>query len=149
MPQKGRIQRWAAHLLVVCLLANLAACATGTAGSGGARVSGGDLDAGKRLVDLTQAERAALCDWSAAQVGGYGTRFYCPGFVYQTYATQAACVESRSRVAPTCAATVADSRACTTVTQDDPCRATARDGAPECAGPLKGCFPSPAAARTK
>jgi hypothetical protein len=98
------------------------------------------LDTRKRLLELTPAERATLCDWTAAMVGGYGTRYYCAGYVYQTYATQAACLISQSKVAPGCAATVADSQACTKVTQEDPCAATSRDSVPACGGRLKGCF---------
>ncbi|HET6279908.1 MAG TPA: hypothetical protein VFH73_03050 [Polyangia bacterium] len=120
--------------------------AAASAGAGPAKLA---LDPRKRLTELTPAERATLCDWTATKVGGYGTRYYCEGSVHQTYATQAACLVSQSRVARGCTATVADSQACTAMAQEDPCGATARDGVPTCAGRLKDCFTPSAAARPK
>jgi hypothetical protein len=130
-----------------CVLGCAAEMSAAAPGPAAAPSKSAALDPRKRLLELTPGERATLCDWTAAMVGGYGTRYYCAGYVYQTYATQASCLISQSKVAPGCAATVADSQACTTVTQEDPCAATSRDSVPACGGRLKGCFASPAGAR--
>jgi hypothetical protein len=86
--------------------------ALGLAGCGGGSGTSG-LPASKRLVDLTDGEKAQFCDWAVAKFGGYGTRTTCNSVAFP-YADQAACVaDSPSATStPTCQATVGQMEAC-------------------------------------
>jgi hypothetical protein len=102
----------------------------------------GALNARRRLIDLTPSERAVICDWTASMVGGYGRSYACSDGIHQTFPSQEACVESRSRVPPSCEATVGDSQACTLAAHGDVC-ASIPERTPECGGRLAGCKTSP------
>jgi hypothetical protein len=57
-------------------------------------IDAGDPDGGARtLQDLTQHEREALCDWTAAITGGYGKVSFCEGgAVVENQRDQDACL---------------------------------------------------------
>jgi hypothetical protein len=101
------------------------------------------LDPARRLIDLSPAERAALCDWSASMVGGYGRTYACGTSIHQTFPSRDACVESRSKVARSCEATVGDSQACTRAARGDVCVSMTPGLLPECGGRLAGCKTPP------
>jgi len=84
-----------------------------------------------RLADLTDSQVRQLCDWAAAQEGGYGTAHTCGGGItIRTYASQEDCFQrTRASAGPTCAATVGDIEACEQVLASDACNTSA----PECA----------------
>jgi hypothetical protein len=90
--------------------------AVGDAGGGPpsktSRVSGS-----KRLSNLTDADKKAICDWTASLYGGYGKSLSCGGDADITLtvtgpATQPECLARAALVSPACQATVAQSEAC-------------------------------------
>lgn len=69
------------------------------------------VDPNKDLRELSDTERAALCDWLAAEWGGYGLETQCgPTSSAKVYDNQTVCV-SRA-FSGHCAATVTDWEAC-------------------------------------
>jgi hypothetical protein len=84
----------------------------GAAGQSGAAGSGGDTVAGvsraKSVATLTTAEKMALCDWYAPQVGGYGAATTCSMALIGAPANQASCLADF----PTCTATVGNLADC-------------------------------------
>lgn len=78
----------------------------------GAQSSGVPGD--KKLVDLTQAERAQICDWSMGKLGGYGVTCNTSDWTAMSYPDQAACVDDAptASTTPDCTATVKQDEAC-------------------------------------
>jgi len=71
----------------------------GTSSGGGQGVTGGSNGAGPPEVegsiptaDLTEAQKAALCDWQASVLGGYGHTSQCGMGSRTFFADQATCV---------------------------------------------------------
>ncbi len=69
------------------------------------------------MPDLTDADRKAICDWTASLYGGYGKAIDCgsSGGVSLTItgpASQADCLAEAALVPATCQATVAQSEGC-------------------------------------
>jgi hypothetical protein len=95
--------------LIVVMLGVLAIGCSSSSGGGGANGASG-VPSGKRLDSLTDAEKAAICDWTNNKLGGYGMSKDCGnGLTIDADASQAECVAS----APTsCAATVGQAEAC-------------------------------------
>ena len=69
------------------------------AGSGGSGVTGGrsgdappDIDASTLTSDLRDDEKAALCDWQAGTLGGYGHVSQCGMGTRTFFPDQASCV---------------------------------------------------------
>jgi len=93
-------------LLGVGMLA--AGCSSSSGGGGGNGASG--VASNKRLDSLTDAEKAAFCDYANGKLGGYGMSVDCGGgLTLDADASQADCVSS----APTnCSATVGQAEAC-------------------------------------
>lgn len=76
-----------------------------------------NIDPMVRLVDLTSAGKATLCDWLATQVGGYRHSIQCEGIATSnlptTDADQAACVaQFGAFTALECPTTVAEFTSC-------------------------------------
>jgi hypothetical protein len=84
----------------------------GAAGNSGAAGSNGNTVAGvsrsKTVSTLTTAEKMALCDWYAPQVGGYGAPATCSMALIGAPADQASCLADF----PTCSATVGNLADC-------------------------------------
>lgn len=96
--------------------------AFGAAGcdDGGAGAAGTEL-AGKRLPQLSPTEQEQLCDWEAAEKGGYGNAVACEGGVtVKTDADRAACLRSKQKVFR-CDFPVAQYQACIEVLAADRC----------------------------
>jgi len=69
------------------------------------------VDPSTRLDALTDAQKAAICDWAASRYCGYDKHFQCPdGSTIDSFPTQAMCVMNMDNTS--CAATVADTEAC-------------------------------------
>lgn len=72
------------------------------------------VSTGTRLVDLSEADAIALCDWTAARLGGYGRGVTCTnGITVTARQTRELCVMDYQSVSPTCAVTVGEIEACT------------------------------------
>jgi len=100
--------------LIVVVFA-VGALAVGCSSSGGGNGPGASgVASNKRLDSLTDAEKAAFCDWSNAKLGGYGTTMDCGGGItIDAAASQAECIAD----APTnCSATVGQAEACLNAT---------------------------------
>jgi hypothetical protein len=76
-----------------------AGMASGAAGSGGKAGSGGgnnpppDIDPSTLVSDLSDSQKAELCDWSVELRGGYGVVVDCGGQIMEsTYMSQAQCL---------------------------------------------------------
>jgi hypothetical protein len=90
-------------------LSGFAGTGGGAGGSGGPGASG--IASSKRIDQLTQTEKATLCDWGAQEFGGYGTVMNCGnGTTLESNANQAECLAAY----PTgsCPATVAQYEVC-------------------------------------
>jgi hypothetical protein len=109
---------------------------------------GATPDTSKLVIDLSPAEQAAVCDWSAQQYGGYGHMAVCDagaraGSSSGPGTDQAMCVMALQHLAsirPTCTATVGDAMACSQWEIQNPCAGTAAGpagcqvlGSPACA----------------
>ena len=82
-----------------------------------------DASSGTTLGQLTQAEKATLCDSYIAIQGGYGQTKACPGGEEITEANQQECVAGMALVASFCPAlTDRDVRACAESTGTDLCK---------------------------
>jgi hypothetical protein len=96
------------------------------------------IEPDKPLADLTDSEIRQLCDWTVAQLGGYGRSSECAGGLQiRTFASQEECAARHRQdvLQPSCTATVADAEACITALDGDHCQVLS---APEC-GPLSEC----------
>jgi hypothetical protein len=95
---------------------------TGSAGTNG-QTSGlpAGIDGSKQVVDATDADKTATCDWFASLVGGYGTAPICAGPELSAPASQADCVTQF----PSCDVTFSDFAACviavTSAQNQQPC----------------------------
>jgi hypothetical protein len=88
----------------------------------------------KALSDLADSEKKKLCDWTAAEGGGYGAKKVCEGGIIQGFASQAACL----CVLPTCStASVVDWEACRLAEVKDLCATI--DTVPDECAPIIGC----------
>ena len=108
----------------------------GTASSSGTAA----LDPSAQIASLTSAQKAELCDWEAARLGGYGTTTTCStagdsGIV--VYASQAECVANFATSINTCQATVQDEYNCVNDLVTDPCLSVL-NGDPACE-PIVSC----------
>lgn len=76
--------------------AGSAGSSSGSSGNGGSAGMGNadlpDIDPNKRIADLTDQEKAELCDWMVGLFGGYGVTTQCPAGSVQTYPSQELCV---------------------------------------------------------
>ncbi|HMF40293.1 MAG TPA: hypothetical protein VKQ32_06350 [Polyangia bacterium] len=83
---------------------------SGSTGTGGAGGSTSGVTGTKRLDSLTPTEQQMICDWAAAQLGGYGHSVDCGGGnMITAEPDQATCIAD----APTsCAGTVSQYEAC-------------------------------------
>jgi len=71
------------------------------------------VSTGTRVVDLSDAEGIALCDWVAARLGGYGQGVTCTnGTTVTARQTRELCVMDYQNVSPTCPVTVGEIEAC-------------------------------------
>jgi hypothetical protein len=91
---------------------NGAAGRAGSGGSPGLGGTGGNYVAGvsrsKTVSSLTDAEKAALCDWYVPQLGGYGAPRTCSMALIDAPADQASCISGF----PSCNATVGNLADC-------------------------------------
>jgi hypothetical protein len=85
---------------------NGAAGSVGTGGTGGNFVAG--VSRTKTVSSLSDAEKAALCDWYVPQLGGYGAATTCTMALIDAPADQATCISSF----PNCSATVGNLADC-------------------------------------
>jgi len=93
---------------LVISIATTAGCGDSGGGGGGNGASG--VPSSKRLDSLTDAEKALLCDWTNAKLGGYGMSVDCGGGLsLDADASQAECV---AEWYTSCSATVAQGEAC-------------------------------------
>jgi hypothetical protein len=113
------VSRFALALLV----AALSACAGKSEDSSGGGSDSG-LDSGQRVAELNESEIAELCDWTAAQLGGYGVEHECgDGSSARTQDSQQECVDS-SRMTfaqQGCALTIAEFEKCVNALEGDVC----------------------------
>jgi hypothetical protein len=124
--------KFLSQVVLALSMALASACGGGSGGSGASGVSGS-----KTLASLTTSEKQQLCDWTAAESGGYGKTVTCAdGSDSSNDANQAACVAA----VPTCSVTVAQFEACTKVVVTVPlCEQDAKFlEAPECQ-PVVAC----------
>ena len=102
--------------LVISLLLAASACGS----SGGVPASSG-LDRTKLVRDLSDTELGRLCDWAAAQLGGYAQQITCDGgLIVRSRRDQAACIREFQRTA-SCTATVDQAEACERQRVAQPC----------------------------
>jgi hypothetical protein len=81
----------------------------GSAGTGGADLP--DIDPNTLVADLTDEEKAELCDWMVGLFGGYGVTTQCSVGSVQTFPSQELCVTAG--LSFTCdTVTVGDVEAC-------------------------------------
>ncbi|MBX3191909.1 MAG: hypothetical protein KF819_33265 [Labilithrix sp.] len=106
--------------------------AASDANDGGGR-SG--LNQSKKIVDLDEAERRQLCDWTASIQGGYGVIRQCDGGNVPSAPNQQACVDGVPD--DNCEVTVAEYETCAVRFAADACTAF---GSVECA-PIVACQP--------
>ena len=65
------------------------------------------------MVDLSDADATALCDWVAGRFGGYGHGVTCTnGMTVTARQTRELCVMDYQNVSPTCPVTVGEIEAC-------------------------------------
>jgi hypothetical protein len=99
-------------LLLALPVGTLVALSSGC-GSGGDDGGGSGVGGTKTIGNLTDAERAQICDWIAGLYGGYGKSTTCPdaGEVAGPV-TQADCLAQAASISPSCAVTVAQEENC-------------------------------------
>ena len=113
------------------------ACGDGSSTTSDAGTSSG-VSAGARLVDLSDADAIALCDWTAARFGGYGQGVTCTnGTTITARQTRELCVMDYRSVSPTCAVTVGEIEACANQSVGPPICASV----PSICGALFACAP--------
>lgn len=99
---------------------------------GGAASASGTaaLDPTAQIATLSATEKAELCDWEAARLGGYGTTTTCTNAGdtgVAVSASQASCVAGLSSSLYTCQATVQDYYNCINDLVILPCEQTLLD----------------------
>jgi len=108
-----------AALLFAALFTMAAGCGggsgSGTDGGTTTRATSG-VSGTKTVATLTDADRKAICDWTASLYGGYGKTIECGnvgGFDLTIIGpeSQAACVAESEQIPTTCRATVAQAAA--------------------------------------
>jgi hypothetical protein len=88
----------------------IAACGGKTGGEEESISPGSGIERSKRVNALTEAERATLCDFAIARLGGYGTFRNCGNNLgFRTPKDQKACVATSKKP---CEATVGDVESC-------------------------------------
>ena len=113
------------------------ACGGGGSSTSDAGSSSG-VFTGTRLVDLSDADAIALCDWTAARFGGYGQGVTCTnGITVTARQTRELCVMDYQNVSPTCAVTVGEIEACANQSVGPPVCASV----PSVCGALLACAP--------
>jgi hypothetical protein len=96
-----------------------------------------DDDGGpKALSALCPSEQKKLCDWSAAQGGGYGTKVVCEAGTVMEFPDLATCLTNFPAGCST--ATVADWEACRLDEVKDPCATITTQ--PDSCAPLAACI---------
>jgi len=71
------------------------------------------VSTGTRIVDLSEADATALCDWVAGRFGGYGHGVMCTnGMTVSARQSRELCVMDYHNAAATCPVTVGDIEAC-------------------------------------
>ena len=117
-------------LFLLSSLSSLALATACSAGSGSVVGLGGSsrsgVASGQAINAISDADRAAICDWVAESNGGYGgskPKIQCSGFEITPKApkSQAVCVEDLAKSAATCTATVGQVEECLVYLQDNPC----------------------------
>ena len=90
-----------------------AACGGGSSSTTPDAGSSSGVSASTRVVDLSDADGMALCDWVAAKLGGYGQGVTCgDGVSVTARQTRELCVMDYQNVSPTCPVTVGEIEAC-------------------------------------
>jgi hypothetical protein len=103
-------------LVAISLQVALGCSSSGTdsAGASEAGVDGSappPIDPSRKVTDLSDAERGALCDWYASVLGGYGHETSCAGgTTVQNYVDRATCVAMFFK--PACHETVEEFETC-------------------------------------
>jgi hypothetical protein len=89
------------------------------------------VDADTRIIDLSDANAVALCDWVAGKFGGYGRGVTCTdGTTLSARQTRELCLMDYRNASPSCTATVGDIEQCT----------NEGVGPPRCATVPAACF---------
>jgi hypothetical protein len=91
----------ATGLILAAVLASVGCGGGGSSGSTG-------LDGTKQISAANDADKASLCDWFAAQVGGYGSTPACADALLKAPPSKDDCLATF----PSCAVTVADFQSC-------------------------------------
>lgn len=115
------MRRWS----LMAMAAFLAACS----GSSEESSPSSGLPTSERVATLDETEIAELCDWSAAQTGGYGVEKDCGnGQTARTQESQAECVQSMRDGAtqPECTVTVGQVEDCINALDGDLCQLIAQ-----------------------
>ena len=84
------------------MAAMLAALAAGCGGSSGPPNGPAGVDRNQPVSAVSDTDKAALCDWYSAMVGGYGTSPSCADYLISAPPDQSICVSAF----PSCDATV-------------------------------------------
>ena len=104
------------------------------------------LDSSKKLNALSAADLEALCDWTAAEEGGYGTTIACDAAATSLEASQdqATCVAEGMQhfVQRMCPGTVGDWKVCVKWRLSNWCAATPPASSGECEVIQEGCYGS-------
>lgn len=101
------------------------------------------VSTGTRVVDLSEADATALCDWVAGRFGGYGHGVTCSnGTTVSARQSRELCVMDYRTVSPTCPVTVSDIEACANQSIGPPVCASV----PSVCAALIACVVQPAAA---
>lgn len=133
------------------IAARYAACfavatATLACSSTGSSSSGSGLDSSKKLSALSATDLQSLCDWTAAQEGGYGTVVACDAAPTSLQASkdQATCVAEGEQHfwQPICSATVGDWMACVKWRLSNWCFADPPPPSGACEAIQTGCYGS-------
>lgn len=118
----------------LCLLA-----LSGCSGDGGNTGSAGPQPPDSlSLNSLTNAQRAAVCDWVAELWGGYGKAVSCGSSTLSDPVSQADCVAQF----PDCSATVGEMKACNQALYSAQCDVFTSGFPQECTSLPAGCMTS-------
>jgi hypothetical protein len=93
-------------MLVTLFLSLLAGCG----GGGSAPAGPAGVDGSQRVASVSDADKASLCDWYVAMVGGYGAPSTCAYAVISAPPDKASCTMQF----PVCAVTVSQFEDCVT-----------------------------------
>jgi hypothetical protein len=106
-----------AFLLTVAFALTTAVAGSGCGGADSMTPDPGPssgIGASTRIVDLTDAQGTALCDWVAGRFGGYGHGVTCTdGTTLSARQTRELCMTDYLNAPSTCTATVGDVESCT------------------------------------